>query len=96
MTLLLPPSVVTPVEHLGVGMANLCAHAYMRVRSNLNIFACTCECWRVSLRNQTAAGRMERLTSALKSVLDKKHDLQTVVSALENLTPTSQERKPDC
>ena len=27
------------------------------------------------------AGRMERLTSALKSVLDKKHDLQTVVSA---------------
>ena len=41
------------------------------------------------------AGRMERLISALKSVLDKKHDLQTVVSAhaLENLAPTSQERK---
>ena len=40
------------------------------------------------------AGRMERLISALKSVLDEKHDLQTVVSALENLAPTSQERKP--
>ena len=39
------------------------------------------------------AGRMERLISALKSVLDKKHDLQTVVSALENLAPTSQGRK---
>ena len=37
--------------------------------------------------------RMKHLTSALKSVLDKKHDLQTVVSALENLAPTSQERK---
>ena len=39
------------------------------------------------------AGRMERLISALKSVLDKKHDLQTVVSTLENLVPTPQERK---
>ena len=41
------------------------------------------------LETKLLLGRMERLTSALKSVLDKKHDLQTVVS-------TSQERKPDC
>ena len=53
-------------------------------------------CWRASLRNQTITSRMERLTSTLKSVLDKKHGLQTVVFALENLALTSQERKPDC
>ena len=42
-------------------------------------------CWRASLRNQTITSRMERLTSTLKSVLDKNHGLQTVVFALENL-----------
>ena len=54
-------------------------------RADLHVHS-ICTCWRASLRNQTTAGRMERLTSALKSVLDRKHDLQTVVSALENLT----------
>ena len=36
---------------------------------------------------------MERLTSALKSALEQKHDLQAVVSALENIAPTSEERQ---
>ena len=37
------------------------------------------------LETKLLLGRMECHTSALKSALDKKHDLQTVVSALENL-----------
>jgi hypothetical protein len=36
---------------------------------------------------------MERLTSALKSALEQKQDLQAVVSALENIAPTSEERQ---
>ena len=36
---------------------------------------------------------VERLVSALKKMLEKKDDLNAVVSALESVAPTSHERK---
>ena len=39
---------------------------------------------------------MEQLTSALKSALQQKQDLQAVVTALESIAPTTQDRQEQC